>query len=86
MSKEGGVTVDFDCETLNSREIRRFYHTTYSQVNSNIVLSRDSFSGIVLEAFEKKRPDSSRSVIQWVCSREEHSHSGVHYHVAVKLS
>ena len=85
MSEEGGVTVDFDCEMLNSREIRRFYHT-YSQANSDIVLSRDSFSGIVLEAFEKKRPDSSCSVIQWVCSREEHSHSGVHYHMAVKLS
>ena len=47
--------------------------------------TREEFANIVLRAFcETKKGQSD--VVQWVCSRQEHSAGSTHYHMAVKLS
>ena len=86
MSGEDGVTVDLEREVLNPREVRRVYLITYSRANTDIVPSRNSFSRIVLKAFRNTRPESSCSIIQWVCSKEPHNDEGLHYQMAVKLN
>lgn len=67
---------------LKSRAVRRVYLITYSQADLEIVPQRQTFADIVLKAFSEC---SKASIICWVCSKEKHKKSGVHYHLALKL-
>ena len=68
--------------TLRSRDMRNVYLITYSQVNVEICLTRESFVNIVQGAFTA----CYIHIVQWVCAQEHHQNAGIHYHLAVKLS
>ena len=70
---------------LSSRQLHSVYLITYSQADTEIVSSRDSFAVIVLDSFQNADPQSQSQVVQWVCSEESHKEGGIHYHMAVKL-
>ena len=70
---------------LRSRQIRSVYLITYSQADTEMVSSRNSFAVIVLDSFQNADPQSQSQVVQWVCSEESHKEGGIHYHMAVKL-
>ena len=70
---------------LGRRQLRSVYLVTYSQANSEIVDSRESFVLIVLDSFENADPKCRSQVKQWVCSEELHKDGGKHYHMVVKL-
>lgn len=80
-------------DLLNPRAVRSIYLITYSQADLSKVPSRESFAGIVNEAFHNTDSNSLRArnneqsvVQQWVCCQEPHTQTeGVHYHMAVKL-
>ena len=50
-------------EELNPREVRRVYLITYSQADMDIVPSCETFSRIVLEAFENVTPETKCLVV-----------------------
>ena len=65
--------------------MRSVYLITYSQANLN-TFQTDSFARTVVEAFNETRSGVA-DIVQWVCSQEQHSSGGMHYHMAVmKLS
>ena len=68
--------------SLRSRQVRQVYLITYSQVDVEICPSRQSFVTLIVGAFNICGID----VAQWVCSKENHTEGGFHYHMAVKLS
>ena len=59
---------------------------TYSQANLELVPTRDEFARIVLDSFANSDPCTHSEISHWVCSQEQHSSGGVHYHMAVKLT
>ena len=48
--------------------------------------TRDEFARIVLDSFANSDPCTHSEISHWVCSQEQHSSGGVHYHMAVKLT
>ena len=70
---------------LGRRQLRSVYLVTYSQANSEIVDSRESFALIVLDSFENDDLKCQSQVRQWVCSEELHKDRGKYYHMVVKL-
>ena len=73
-------------ESLSCRQVRSVYLITYSQANLELVPTRDEFARIVLDSFANSDPCTRSEVSHWVCSQEQHSSGGVHYHMAVKLA
>ena len=69
-------------ESLRSRQVRRVYLITYSQVNVDLCPTRESFATIIQNAFTA----CNIQLIQWVCAKEDHAESGFHFHMTVKLS
>ena len=72
-------------ERLLHREVRSVYLITYSQANLEKFQTRDCFARTVVEAFNETRSGLA-DIVQWVCSQEQHSSGGTHYHMALKLS
>lgn len=68
--------------SLRSREVRQVYLITYSQVDIEICPTRQSFVSLIVGAFNICGID----IVNWVCSKENHTEGGFHYHMAVKLS
>ena len=68
----------------NRRAGRRLYLATYSQADIIKFPTRPSFGEYMVRHFNAGA--SQVRVSQWVCSRENHTEGGVHYHMAMKLS
>ena len=67
---------------------RQIYLITYSQANVD-KYDRESFAKFVVDAFNdvQRYPVAQPATVeQWVCSKEDHKLSGVHFHLALKLS
>ena len=61
---------------------RSVYLVTYSQANLEKFPSRNEFAKAIIASFTQ----GSARVLQWCCSVENHSDSGKHYHMALKLN
>lgn len=72
----------YDNQILDSREVRQVYLVTYSQADTSLFPTRQSFAEAIVKSFTT----STTSVVQWCCSKESHERSGWHYHVAIKLN
>ena len=70
--------------TLSDRAQRQTYLVTYSQADLEKFPTRESFAVAVVQEFVQA--GANVSVLQWACSKENHQKSGVHYHLAIKLS
>ena len=68
-------------ECLGVRQVREIYLITYSQVDADLFPTRQSFANIVCEAFMS----CNVVILQWVCTKENHTQSGFHFHMTVKL-
>ena len=61
---------------------RSVYLVTYSQANLEKFPSRNEFAKAIIASFTQ----GLARVLQWCCSFENHSDSGKHYHMALKLN
>ena len=76
---------DSDFEGLDSRALRKVYLVTYSKADREKCSDRESFSQLVLEAFDPKG-DSTVKPLHWAVCQEPHKNNGVHYHMRIKMS
>lgn len=72
-------------ERLLHSKVCSVYLITYSQANLDTFQTRDSFAKMVVQTFNETRSGLA-DIVRWVCSQEQHSSEGMHYHMAVKLS
>ncbi len=72
-------------QELHYRTVRVTYLVTYSRADLDKFPTRRSFAEAVTSSFESGSRSKAK-VQQWVCSAEEHSDGGAHYHIAVKLT
>lgn len=67
-----------------SEQPRTVYLVTYSQADLEKVACRSDFAHIVVDEFNQH--GKFDRVVQWACCKESHRVTGVHYHLAIKLS
>ena len=76
---------DFQSKELtNTRNGRRTYLVTYSQVDLNKFPTRQSFGEMLEEQFNAG--SGKAKVSHWACCLEEHQDKRLHYHVSLKLT
>lgn len=68
---------------LPRRTVRKCYLITYSQANSEIFPTRESFASAVIESF--CIGEAKSKLLHWACSKELHKDHGFHYHMSVKF-
>ena len=69
-------------EEIDSRTVRQVYLITYSRADQARFPTRESFVQAVLFSFN----GTPAKVVQWCCCLERHAVTGIHYHMAVKLT
>jgi hypothetical protein len=74
---------DFHNDELSTRQVRQVYLVTYSQADTSKFPTRKLFAEAVVLSFSR---GTTTSVVHWCCSQERHERSGVHYHLAIKLT
>ena len=74
---------DFHNDELSTRQVRQVYLVTYSQADTSKFPMRKLFAEAVVLSFSR---GMTTSVVHWCCSQERHERSGVHYHLAIKLT
>ena len=79
---ESSSDSDFDNCELGPRQVRQVYLFTYSQADTIKFPMRKSFADAVVLSFCQ---GMTASILHCCCSQEQHAHSGVHYHLTIKL-
>lgn len=74
---------DFE-DSKKSNSSRRVFLLTYSQADLKRFPTCQSFSEMVVDAFESVQ--SSRTIKEWACCQEKHSDGGFHYHMSISLT
>ena len=79
---------DTDCSASETQpqlllnQVRFVYLVTYSEANKTEFPTREYFAKVLFECFQQ----AGVNVVKWCGSEENHKHSGIHYHAAIKLN